>query len=58
MTKETEKLAKGCALVIATPGRLRDHLANSIGFKYSHLFMLIFDEADLLLDMGFEDEIS
>lgn len=58
LQKETEKLAQGCSLVIATPGRLKDHLTNSIGFKYSNLFMIIFDEADLLLDMGFEEEIS
>ncbi|CAL5997379.1 ATP-dependent_RNA helicase HAS1 [Hexamita inflata] len=58
LQKETEKLAKGCSLVIATPGRLRDHIANSIGFKFSHLFLIIFDEADLLLDLGFEEEIS
>lgn len=58
LQKETEKLAQGCAIVIATPGRLKDHLTNSIGFKYSNLFMIVFDEADLLLDMGFEEEIS
>lgn len=58
LQKETERLAQGCSMVIATPGRLKDHIINSIGFKFNHLFLLIFDEADLLLDMGFEDEVG
>lgn len=56
--KETEKLAKGANLLIATPGRLRDHLSNSVGFKVKNLFMLVLDEADMLLDLGFEEELS
>jgi len=56
--KETERLAKGASLLIATPGRLRDHLSSSLGFKTKHLFLLVLDEADQLLDMGFEEELS
>lgn len=56
--KETERLAKGASLLIATPGRLRDHLSTSLGFKTKHLFLLVLDEADQLLDMGFEEELS
>ncbi|KAL0239094.1 hypothetical protein PCE1_004785 [Barthelona sp. PCE] len=56
---EKEKLSKGVNLLIATPGRLIDHLRNSrdTGFKLDNLKVLILDEADHLLDPGFEEEL-
>lgn len=48
-------------LLVATPGRLLDHLTNpASGFKeaLSSLSVLILDEADHLLDMGFRQEIE
>ena len=54
---EAEKLSKGVNLIIATPGRLLDHLQNTPSFRYSNLKALIIDEADRILDIGFEDEM-
>lgn len=54
---EAEKLAKGVNLLVATPGRLLDHLQNTQGFVYKNLRTLIIDEADRILDVGFEDEM-
>ncbi|KAH8096356.1 helicase [Aureococcus anophagefferens] len=60
--------ALGCApgsrapdILVATPGRLNDHLENSAGFArdtLGGLECLVFDEADQLLDMGFRPAIE
>lgn len=55
---ETEKLSKGVNLLIATPGRLLDHLQNTKGFVFSNTQMLVIDEADRILEVGFEDEMK
>lgn len=54
---EAEKLAKGVNLLIATPGRLLDHLQNTPGFVFKNLKALVIDEADRILEVGFEDEM-
>jgi ATP-dependent RNA helicase DDX18/HAS1 len=54
---EAQKLSKGVNLLIATPGRLLDHLQNTQGFVYKNLRTLIIDEADRILEVGFEDEM-
>ena len=54
---EAEKLSKGVNLIIATPGRLLDHLQNTQGFVYKNIKTLIIDEADRILEVGFEDEM-
>jgi ATP-dependent RNA helicase DDX18/HAS1 len=54
---EAEKLMKGVNLLIATPGRLLDHLQNTNGFIFKNLKTLIIDEADRILEVGFEDEM-
>ncbi len=54
---EAEKLAKGVNLIIATPGRLLDHLQNTPGFVYRNIKALVIDEADRILEVGFEDEM-
>ncbi|KAF1950634.1 DEAD-domain-containing protein [Byssothecium circinans] len=54
---EAEKLVKGVNLLIATPGRLLDHLHNTEGFVIKNLKSLIVDEADRILEVGFEDEM-
>lgn len=56
--QEAEKLAKGVNLLIATPGRLLDHLQNTPGFIFKNLKALIIDEADRILEIGFEDEMK
>jgi hypothetical protein len=52
---EKARLRKGCAIVVATPGRLLDHLTSTAAFDCSAatLRWLVLDEADRLLDMGF-----
>lgn len=55
---EKARLRKGICLLIATPGRLADHLVNTQSFNYSQLQFLVLDEADRLLDMGFEKQIT
>eukprot|EP00963_Diacronema_lutheri_P012456 scaffold1758_cov333-Pavlova_lutheri.AAC.16 len=55
---EAEKLSRGINLLIATPGRLLDHLQNTKGFVYRNLLCLIIDEADRILEIGFEEEMG
>ncbi|KAF2458642.1 ATP-dependent RNA helicase HAS1 [Lineolata rhizophorae] len=54
---EADKLSKGVNLLIATPGRLLDHLQNTKGFVYKNVRALVIDEADRILEVGFEDEM-
>lgn len=42
----------------ATPGRLVDHLENTKGFNLRSLKFLVMDEADRILNMDFEVEVS
>ncbi len=44
-------------LVIATPGRLVDHLQQGT-VKFDHLQVLVLDEADRMLDMGFKPQLT
>ncbi|XP_033224512.1 probable ATP-dependent RNA helicase pitchoune [Belonocnema kinseyi] len=55
---EAQKLAKGLNIIVVTPGRLLDHLQNTPGFIYKNLQCLIIDEADRILDIGFEEEMK
>lgn len=55
---EKARLRKGVNILVATPGRLLDHLQNTLSFKYDKLKYLVLDEADRLLDMGFEQQVS
>ncbi|XP_015590062.1 probable ATP-dependent RNA helicase pitchoune [Cephus cinctus] len=55
---EAQKLAKGINIIVATPGRLLDHLQNTADFLYKNLQSLIIDEADRILDIGFEEELK
>lgn len=54
---EAEKLIKGVNILISTPGRLLDHLQNTKGFIYHNLQILVIDEADRILSIGFEEEM-
>jgi len=55
---EAYKLEKGVNLLVATPGRLLDHLQNTKGFKFDNLLNLIIDESDCILRIGFEEEMN
>ncbi|WP_207497086.1 DEAD/DEAH box helicase [Aridibaculum aurantiacum] len=54
--QEKQALSKGADIVISTPGRLIGHLA--MGYvKLQKLDFLVLDEADRMMDMGFNDDI-
>ncbi|XP_032682675.1 probable ATP-dependent RNA helicase pitchoune [Odontomachus brunneus] len=55
---EAQKLAKGVNIIVATPGRLLDHLQNTPDFMYKNLQCLVIDETDRILDIGFEEEMK
>lgn len=57
-TVEAEKLGKGINILVATPGRLLDHLQNTPDFLYKNLQCLIIDEVDRILDIGFEEDLK
>ncbi|KAI6145260.1 DEAD-domain-containing protein [Pisolithus tinctorius] len=45
-------------ILVATPGRLLQHLDQTFGFECDHLQVLVLDEADRILDMGFARTLS
>lgn len=58
VTAQAAALRAGPAIVVATPGRMIDHVRNSQGFGLEDLSVLVLDEADRLLEMGFKEEVS
>lgn len=56
-TPQVKKLEKGIDVLIATPGRLLEHIKIS-SVDLSRVEILVFDEADRILDMGFWDEVE
>ena len=54
---QAQELRKFPQIIIATPGRLCDHLVNTAGFDLQAIEYLVLDEADRLLELGFEDEL-
>ncbi|KAJ4957579.1 hypothetical protein NE237_024690 [Protea cynaroides] len=57
-SKEKARLRKGISILIATPGRLLDHLKNTSSFLHKNLRWIVFDEADRILELGFGKEIE
>lgn len=57
-SKEKARLRKGISILVATPGRLLDHLRNTSSFLYKNLRWIIFDEADRILELGFGKDIE
>ncbi len=55
---EKSRIRKGVNVLIATPGRLLDHLQNTAILNVSDLRFLVLDEADRLLDLGFERDVN
>ncbi len=53
---QIDALRKGCAVIVATPGRLLDHMKQG-AIHFTHLRILVLDEADRMLDMGFLPDI-
>uniref|UniRef100_A0AAV1UP16 Uncharacterized protein n=1 Tax=Peronospora matthiolae TaxID=2874970 RepID=A0AAV1UP16_9STRA len=58
MMQQQVALARKPHVVIATPGRLVDHLENTKGFSLRTMKFLVLDEADRMLSMDFEEEIN
>ncbi|GAB0490821.1 hypothetical protein MMPV_002059 [Pyropia vietnamensis] len=54
---EKARLRKGITLLVTTPGRLVDHLRGTVSFRYDGVRFLVVDEADRVLDGGFEDDV-
>ena len=54
---ERRQLAAGCHIVVGTPGRLRDHLERQ-GLKGAGLKVVVLDEADEMLDLGFREDLE
>ncbi|HEY9129921.1 MAG TPA: ATP-dependent RNA helicase DbpA [Sulfurovum sp.] len=53
---QADSLAKGAHILIGTPGRIQDHLAKGT-LQLDTIQILVLDEADRMLDMGFYDDI-
>lgn len=56
MQPQTDALRAGTEIVIATPGRLLDHISRG-NVRFDALSILVLDEADRMLDMGFLPDI-
>ncbi|KAK3361165.1 P-loop containing nucleoside triphosphate hydrolase protein [Lasiosphaeria ovina] len=58
-SKKSEKarIRKGVNILIATPGRLTDHLDNTKVLDVGTVRWLVLDEGDRMMEMGFEDDI-
>lgn len=57
-THEKARLRKGVPILVSTPGRLLDHLQNTASFNVGKCRWLVLDEADRLMDLGFEETIA
>jgi ATP-dependent RNA helicase DeaD len=55
--RQFAELSRGAHVVVGTPGRLTDHLARGT-LDLSAVKMLVLDEADRMLDMGFREDIE
>lgn len=56
MDKQSKDLQQGCEIVVATTGRLLDHIRQK-NIRLNQVDILVLDEADRMLDMGFIDDI-
>ena len=56
MEKQAKRLAEGCQIVVATPGRLMDHYKHH-NIDLSHVTQIVLDEADEMLNMGFYKDV-
>ena len=57
ITDQAKKLKRGAQVIVATPGRLQDMINRRL-VDLSHIDYLVLDEADEMLNMGFQDAID
>lgn len=57
MPNQIKALKRGAHIVIGTPGRLNDHLRRKT-LSLKHVHTIVLDEADIMLDMGFKEEVD
>ena len=57
MRDERRALARGAHIVVATPGRLRDHIMRG-SIDLSNVRAVVLDEADEMLDLGFREDLE
>mgnify|MGYP002571045815 CR=1 FL=1 len=57
MEKQAKRLAEGCQIVVATPGRLMDHMKRRT-VRLDQVQTVVLDEADRMLDMGFFKDVT
>ncbi len=57
ISRQIKALKSGVQIVIATPGRLLDHIIRKT-IKLDSVFMVVLDEADIMLDMGFRNDLE
>lgn len=55
---EKARLRKGISVLVGTPGRINDHLRHTASFNFAKTGCLVLDEADRLLDMGYEKDVA
>ena len=55
---EKARIRKGLNILIATPGRLVDHLNHTKVLKFANVRWLVLDEGDRLMELGFEKDIQ
>jgi ATP-dependent RNA helicase DeaD len=55
--QEARGLARGCHVLVGTPGRLRDHMERG-NVDFNNLSAVVLDEADEMLDLGFRDDLE
>jgi ATP-dependent RNA helicase DDX46/PRP5 len=58
VTGQLSELKRGAEIVVCTPGRMRDVLSNGKITNLRRVSYVVLDEADRMLDMGFEPQIK
>ncbi len=57
ISRQIKEVKKGCHIIVATPGRLRDLMRRKV-VNISQIQYVVLDEADEMLNMGFKEEID
>lgn len=57
LSKQIPLMRQGCQIVVGTPGRVMDHIDRKT-LKLQNLKMIVLDEADEMLNMGFREDIE